>query len=221
MSSEFYSSRIPCAIVWLSNAISFRSDMQHEYIERVCPHYRDLNALVGPRRCGLAQLADKTPGIALYVLESAGEAAAISAGFDGNAGVRAFTLIVGAIEKFRLKQRYEIPPNPYALALTFCMEQVYAFMREKGEAERELHFLVEKRGRSEDAELGLVFCRVRDGGSCWESFPDFQSNSLTKRPTYRDFKLRTWSARPLDVACCALIKRIELSRWLVGNCGVL
>jgi len=96
-----------------------------------------------------------------------------------NAGVRAtfiddmnvlfddapVTLIAAAIDKQRLAHRYNQPDNPYAIALTFCMERLQRFLGEQNATGQKTFIMVECRGKKEDAELELEFRRIADGGN--------------------------------------------------------
>jgi len=66
-----------------------------------------------------------------------------------------YTLIAGAIDKEQLNHRYADPDNPYSIAMRFCLEQAFSFLRER--AEKPTYVLVESRGRKEDGDLRLPF----------------------------------------------------------------
>lgn len=67
------------------------------------------------------------------------------------------------------------------------------------EAESELHFLVERRGNIEDAELRLVFRPVCDGRGHWDQTPGFSIEFVDKRRILLDCRLPTWSVHRLAV----------------------
>ncbi len=92
-----------------------------------------------------------------------------------------FLLISGVIHKTRLREQYVQPENPYSLALKYCLERTYEFLTDCGQQELETAFLVECRGKKEDAELELVFRRLCDGGSCWGRMPAFSIEFVDKR----------------------------------------
>ena len=108
-----------------------------------------------------------------------------------------FALIAGVIHKERLKERYSIPDNPYAIALKFCMERVYSFLCDHEEAESELHFLVERRGNIEDSELRLVFRRVCDGRSHWEQSPGFSIEFVDKKANLAGLQIADLVSTPI------------------------
>ena len=72
-----------------------------------------------------------------------------------------FTIIATVIDKQRHTKTYSSPEDPYTLALKFCMERAYAFLREREQHERVTHVVVERRGKREDDELELAFRRIR------------------------------------------------------------
>ena len=108
-----------------------------------------------------------------------------------------FALIAGVIHKERLKQRYSVPENPYALALKFCMERAYSYLCDHEEAESELHFLVERRGNIEDAELRLVFRRACDGRSHWEQTPGFSIEFVDKKANLAGLQVADLVSTPI------------------------
>jgi len=73
-----------------------------------------------------------------------------------------FTIVSTVVDKRQLKDRYLTPRNPYNLSLLFCLERASRFLKERGQAARLTHLVVEARGRKEDAELELEFRRIMD-----------------------------------------------------------
>lgn len=69
------------------------------------------------------------------------------------------------IDKNRLKQNYSSPHNPYNLGMRFGLERLLKFLQEKGEQNKNVYFVFEKRGQKEDRELELEFRRICDGVS--------------------------------------------------------
>lgn len=74
------------------------------------------------------------------------------------------TLMAVVIRKEGLVRRYELPPNPYLLSMKYGLERVCAFLRENGQAGKLTHFVFERRGAREDAELELEFRRESGPG---------------------------------------------------------
>lgn len=94
-----------------------------------------------------------------------------------------FTVVAAVIDKNKLTRRYADPTNPYEMAMVFCLERAYAFL--KGQANHHLttHIAVECRGAKEDKDLELAFRRTVDGGNKWGNlafdivFADKKANS--------------------------------------------
>lgn len=82
-----------------------------------------------------------------------------------------FTVIASVIHKSMLRDRYVYPSNPYEIALCFCLERAYAFLRERGQADRRTPVIVECRGKAEDDALELAFRRIVQGANHWGPLP--------------------------------------------------
>jgi hypothetical protein len=76
-----------------------------------------------------------------------------------------FTLVAVVIDKKKLCDRYNRPPNPYHVAMTLGLERVYWFLNEKNEGYLTTFVVFEARGKKEDTELELEFRRVCDGAN--------------------------------------------------------
>ena len=108
-----------------------------------------------------------------------------------------FTIIAAAILKERLAKRYAEPENPYEIALTFCMERAYRFLRERNQHELTTHIVVERRGKREDAELELAFRRIRDGANLEGTMPGFEIVFADKKTNSAGLQLADLTARPI------------------------
>lgn len=82
-----------------------------------------------------------------------------------------FTVIAAAIDKARLQRQYAYPGHPYEIALLFCLERAYAFLKDQNQENRTCHVIVESRGRHEDRSLELEFRRICDGANYWGRLP--------------------------------------------------
>jgi hypothetical protein len=76
-----------------------------------------------------------------------------------------FILISCTIDKRELKKQGDVNSNPYHVALGFCIETLYEFLKEKGQHEKKTHVVVECRGKKEDGELELEFRRICSGNN--------------------------------------------------------
>lgn len=57
-------------------------------------------------------------------------------------------------------QNYKEPYNPYEIALQFCLERTYAFLKGLTQHQLKTYIVCESRGRKEDDELELAFRRI-------------------------------------------------------------
>jgi hypothetical protein len=108
-----------------------------------------------------------------------------------------FTIVAAVIDKQRLMQQYMRPANPYEMALIFCMERAYAFLKEHGQHTRTTHIIVERRGRREDDNLELAFRRIRDGANRWGAMPGFEIVFADKKTNSAGLQLADLTARPI------------------------
>jgi hypothetical protein len=108
-----------------------------------------------------------------------------------------FTIVAAVIDKQRLTRQYADPANPYEMALTFCMERAFAFLKDQGQQTRTTHIVVERRGKREDDELELAFRRIRDGGNRWGPMPAFEIVFADKRTNSAGLQLADLTARPI------------------------
>ncbi len=76
-----------------------------------------------------------------------------------------FTLVTAIIDKRRLTRQSDRLDNPYEIALTFCMEQVFNHLRSLQQHQTSTPMVVECRGKKEDADLELSFRRTAQGGN--------------------------------------------------------
>lgn len=76
-----------------------------------------------------------------------------------------FILACCVIDKSKLKGSPDQGENPYHLALGYCLETLYEFLKEKDQHKRLTHVVFECRGKREDDELELEFRRMCSGAS--------------------------------------------------------
>lgn len=120
--------------------------------------------------------------------------------FDGLNGLiehADFTIIATAIHKERLARQYLYPANPYELALRFCMERTYGFLRAAGQLALKTHVVVEQRGRREDNDLELAFRRIRDGENQQGPMPALEIVFADKKTNSAGLQLADLTARPI------------------------
>ena len=69
-------------------------------------------------------------------------------------------IFASVIDKLRLNKQYADPQNPYEIALLFCMEQLLDMLVGEGQAGKTVHIVFESRGKREDRDLELEFCKI-------------------------------------------------------------
>ncbi len=111
--------------------------------------------------------------------------------------VAEFTIVATVINKQRHIETYANPVNPYHLALKFCMERAFGFLRERDQHEHVTHIVVERRGKREDDELELAFHRIRDGSSYQGEMPGFRLVFADKQVNSSGLQLADLTARPI------------------------
>ena len=94
------------------------------------------------------------------------------------------TIFAAVIEELSLRTRYAGTRNPCRVALHFCMLRLHAMLSEERQHGRTGHVIFESRGRKEDRELELEFCRIdaNEGGAGRQDFGllDFQPVFVAK-----------------------------------------
>jgi len=108
------------------------------------------------------------------------------------------TIIAAVIRKDALVQRYSRPNNPYAIALLFCIERLFAFLR-SANASGATHIVVECRGKKEDAALELEFRRIRDGANRWGRLDGLELVFADKKSNLAGLQLADLTARPIGL----------------------
>lgn len=124
--------------------------------------------------------------------------------------VTPMTIIAAVIRKQNLARRYARPENPYQLALLFCLEKAFEFLRVNGEGEASCHVICESRspkekpGRGrEDRELELEFRRIVAGDHYLQSqrseMPCFDIHFVSKLANSCGLQLADLIARPIGL----------------------
>jgi hypothetical protein len=111
-----------------------------------------------------------------------------------------FILISCVIDKVQLRSKSIAPPNPYHLALAFCLETLYEFLQEKKEERQATHVIVECRGKREDNELELEFRRICDGANRFGIPLAFDVIFADKRVNSTGLQLADLVARPIGLS---------------------
>lgn len=111
-----------------------------------------------------------------------------------------FVLIACIIDKRSLQKEAEIDSNPYHLALSFCVETLYGFLKEKNQHTHKTHVVVECRGKKEDRELELEFRRICDGANRLDISLPFDIIFADKKTMSSGLQLADLVARPIGMS---------------------
>lgn len=111
-----------------------------------------------------------------------------------------FILISCVINKEGLRRAGGAPPNPYNLALSFCLDALYELMEEKMQAARKTHVVFERRGEKEDKEMELEFRRICDGANRQGITLPFTIIFGDKRVNSSGLQLADLVARPVGLS---------------------
>jgi hypothetical protein len=111
-----------------------------------------------------------------------------------------FILISCTIDKREFKRRHETKFNPYHIALGFCVETLYEFLKEKNQEEKKNHVVVECRGKKEDGELELEFRRICDGHNNLGKPLPFEIVFSDKKAMSSGLQLADLVARPIGIS---------------------
>lgn len=111
-----------------------------------------------------------------------------------------FILISCLIDKVQLREKQGSPPNPYHLALGFCLDSLYEFLQEKNQDDALTHVIVECRGAKEDKDLELEFRRICDGTNRQGKNLPFDVIFADKKSNSAGLQLADLVARPIGLS---------------------
>jgi hypothetical protein len=93
-----------------------------------------------------------------------------------------------------------IHENPYHLALGFCVESTFRFLKSHNQDAKTVHFVFERRGRKEDNDLELEFRRIVGGNNnLHRKLTNFEIVFVDKRTNSAGMQLADLTARPIGV----------------------
>lgn len=110
-----------------------------------------------------------------------------------------FILITCVIDKKSIRNP-ESENNPYHIALGFCLETLYEFLKEKNQHKKKTHVVVECRGKKEDSELELEFRRICDGNNRLSMPLPYEVIFSDKRAMSSGLQLADLVARPIGLS---------------------
>lgn len=110
-----------------------------------------------------------------------------------------FILISCTIDKRLIGNVSDSDSNPYHIALRYCMESLFDFLREKNQDTSKTHVVVECRGEKEDRALELEFRRICDGNNRMGSALPFEILFADKKAMSSGLQLADLVARPIGL----------------------
>ena len=110
-----------------------------------------------------------------------------------------FILVSCTIDKRLLRKRSDADDNAYHIALGFCLETLYEFLKEKGQHKKKTHVVVECRGKKEDSELELEFRRICAGSNRLGAQLPFDVLFSDKKVMSSGLQLADLVARPIGL----------------------
>ena len=124
-------------------------------------------------------------------------------------------IIASVIDKFRHSERYSAPldPNPYDVALQFCMERLITLLTSVDQAGKHVHIVFERRGNKEDKALHDTFMRILSNDTeINERVVDFSTMKFTahfvpKSINSTGLQLADLTARPIALKCLRPLQR--------------
>lgn len=106
-----------------------------------------------------------------------------------------FKVIGAVINKTALRDQNVDIPNPYYIALRFCMEELRSFLISNDQKGRRVHVVLECRGKKEDQDLEQEFRNVAAGNDFNEL--DFESRFAKKTTNSTGLQLADLTAGPM------------------------
>ncbi len=122
-----------------------------------------------------------------------------------------FTVIATVIEKKKLVKSYTKLKNPYGLALKFCLERTFEFLRDKNQHHLVTHVVVEQRGKREDDELKLDFRRICGGDNFRKKKLNFEIVFADKKINSAGLQIADLTARPIGLK---VVRPVQQNRAL-------
>ncbi|VAW60344.1 FIG00696983: hypothetical protein [hydrothermal vent metagenome] len=110
-----------------------------------------------------------------------------------------FILISCTIDKRLLSRQSGEDSNSYHIALKFCIEMLYVFLKEKGQHKKQTHVVVGCRGKKEDRELELEFRRICGGNNRLGVDLPFEALFADKKVMSSGLQLADLVARPIGL----------------------
>lgn len=89
--------------------------------------------------------------------------------------------------------------NPYNMAMQFCLERLYKYLRDKEELDKITHIIFERRGGNEDRNLELEFRRIITKGNLDGAIYPFEIEFAMKQTNSAGLQIADMVARPIGI----------------------
>lgn len=111
-----------------------------------------------------------------------------------------FSICASVIEKKKLQAHQIQDFHAYHFALKDCLETLFLFIQEKGQANKITHIIVESRGDKEDKALEAEFLRICDGENQFQKRLPFQLKLASKQINSAGLQIADLIARPIGLS---------------------
>lgn len=111
-----------------------------------------------------------------------------------------FTVVSAVIDKSRLTSTYRNAGNPYHIALGFCMERAFHFLKDRNQHQQLTHIVCEQRGKHEDDDLELAFRRINDGENYFSHALPFEFVLASKQCNSTGLQFADLLTRPIGLS---------------------
>lgn len=108
-----------------------------------------------------------------------------------------FVIVAAAIDKRLHKMSEACPGNPYLLALEFCLDYTYQFLKSQNHLQHLTHIIVESRGKAEDQDLELAFRKISSQASILEESYPFDIRFASKQTNSDGLQIADLVAHPI------------------------
>ncbi|GAB2785237.1 DUF3800 domain-containing protein [Dyella kyungheensis] len=173
---------------------------RREYIEAICPALNTLKMdFWGHDEVILHEHDIRKPKNQFAFLQDVANREEFQEKLSGFLAWARFKLVFSVIHKDRYVERYQVPRNPYDVAMSFVLERVFLDLHSKGQTNKRTKVIVECRGANEDAQLGEAFARIGGGeNACGRPLP-FDLLMIPKLSNSIGLQIADLCARPMGI----------------------
>ncbi|QAU24354.1 DUF3800 domain-containing protein [Dyella sp. M7H15-1] len=171
-----------------------------DYVDAICPA---LNALKmefwGHDEVILHEHDIRKPKNQFAFLQDAQNRAAFQEKLSAILEQSPFKLIFSIINKEEYVHHYQVPRNPYDVAMSFVLERVFLELNSMGQVAKRTKVIVECRGPNEDVQLREAFAKIVGGNNaCGRPLP-FDLLMVPKLSNSIGLQIADLCARPMGI----------------------